>query len=61
MAFGNVIHQRGATIIVEQPRLDAGNVPSQPFAVAGWHEHVLPAVQEQDRDGDVGEVEIPTA
>jgi hypothetical protein len=27
--------------------------------VAGRHEHVLPAVQEQDRDGDVGEVEVP--
>jgi hypothetical protein len=59
MAFGNVIHQRGVTIIIEQPGLDAGNVLSQPFAVAGRHEHVLPAVQEQDRDGDVGEVESP--
>jgi hypothetical protein len=47
----------------DQHRRAAGprrrDVLSQPFAVAGRHEHVLPAVQEQDRDGDVGEVESP--
>lgn len=43
-------------IIVEQPGFDAWNVCGQPFAVAGRYEHVLPAVQQQDRDRDVGEV-----
>jgi hypothetical protein len=46
-------------IVVEQPGLDAGNVRGEPFAVAERHEHVLPAVQQQDRDSDVGQVESP--
>ena len=54
-----ILQQRQVAVVVEQPGLDAGNVRGQPFAVAEWHEHVLPAVQQQDRDGDVGQVESP--
>ena len=43
-----IAHQRQVPIIVEQPGLDAGNVLGQPFAVAERHEHVLPAMQQQD-------------
>ncbi len=46
-------------VVVEQPALDAGNVRGQPFAVAERHEHVLPAVQQQDRDSDAGQAESP--
>jgi hypothetical protein len=53
-----ILHQRRVPIIVEQPGLDAGNVLGQPFAVAGRREHVLPAVQQQDRDSDAGEVDL---
>jgi hypothetical protein len=44
-------------VVVEQPGLDAGNVRGQPFAVAERHQHVLPAVQQQDRNSDGGQVE----
>jgi hypothetical protein len=46
-------------IIVKQPGLDAGNVRGQPLAVADRHELVLPAVQQQDRDSYVSQVESP--
>jgi hypothetical protein len=54
-----ILQQRQVPVVVEQPGLDAGNVRGQPFAVAERHEHVLPAVQQQDRDRDVGQVESP--
>ena len=50
MHLGHAIHQRRVPTIVEQPGLDAGNVLGQPLAVAGRHEHVLRAVQQQDRE-----------
>jgi hypothetical protein len=46
-------------VVVEQSGLYAGNVRGQPFAMAERHEHVLPAVDEQDRDSDAGKVESP--
>src|SRR5215469_2875217 len=55
-----ILHQRQVPIIVEQPGLDAGDVRGQPFAVAERHEHVLPAVHQQDRDGDVGRKAMPS-
>ena len=36
-----------------------GNVRGQPFAVAERHEHVLPGVQQQDRDGDAARSKSP--
>jgi hypothetical protein len=45
-AFGNVIFQRGVTIIVEQSGLETGNVLSRSVTVAGRHEHVLPRIHE---------------
>ena len=49
-----ILHQRQVPIIVEQPGLDAGDVLGQPFAVAERHEQVMPAVQQQDRESDIG-------
>src|SRR5580704_18149398 len=60
MNFGHaILQQRQVPVLGEQPGLDAGNVGGQPFAVTEGHEHVLHAMQEQDRDGDVGYVESP--
>jgi hypothetical protein len=59
MRLGYVICDRVVPVIVEPPGLGAGNVRGQPFAVAGRDELVLPAVQQQDRDSDVGRVESP--
>ena len=46
-------------VIVEQSGLDAGDVLGQPFAVAERDHQVLPAMQQQDRDSDAGEIESP--
>jgi hypothetical protein len=54
-----VICDRLVPVIVKQPGLDAGNVRGQPFTVTDWHELVLPAVQQQDRDSYVSQVESP--
>jgi len=51
-----IAQQRQVPVVVEQPGLDAGNVPGEPLTVAERHEHVLPAVQQQDRDRDAGQV-----
>ena len=60
--LGDAAGQQGqVAVVVEQPGLDAGDVRGKPLAVAERHELVLPAVHEQDRDGDGGQVETPRA
>ena len=50
MHLGYSIAEQGQVpVIIEQPGLDARYVLGQPFAVPEGHEHVLPAVQQQDR------------
>ena len=49
-----ILHQRQVPVVVEQSGRGGGNVLGQPLAVAERREHVLPAVQQQDRNRDVG-------
>jgi hypothetical protein len=48
-------------MVIEQPGFDSGDVSGEPLAMGEGNELVLPAVQEQYRDGDVGELESPRA
>jgi MFS transporter, DHA2 family, methylenomycin A resistance protein len=58
--LGNpVLEQREVPVVVEQPRVDAGDVRGEPLAVPERHEHVLAAVHDQHRHPDVGELESP--
>ena len=56
-----VLQERQVPVPVEQPGFDPGNVRGKPLAVAEGDELVLPPVQEQDRDGDVGQLKPPRA
>src|SRR3954468_19091093 len=46
-------------LVVEDPRLDAGDVPSKPAAGLDGDKHVLDAMEEQDRHANLSEVESP--
>jgi len=46
-------------VVIEQPGFDPGNVCGKPLAMGEGNELVLPAVQEQYRDSDVRELELP--
>jgi hypothetical protein len=48
-------------VVFEQPGFDSGNVGGEPLAMGEGNELVLPAVQKQDRDGDLVHIESPRA
>src|SRR5436305_1425567 len=51
--------QRQVAVLVRQPRLGAGDVLGEPLAVREGDEEVGAAVQDQDRNGDLGDLESP--
>lgn len=54
-----VFSNRQMPVVIEQPGFDPGDMGGQPLAMPEGNEIVLPAVQEQHGDGDVGQLEPP--
>ena len=56
-----VLQQGQVAVVMGEPGFDSGDVGGQPLAVRDGKETVLPAVQEQDWNGDIGQLEPPRA
>lgn len=55
----NVIDQRQMPVVWQEPGRHPADMLSQPFAMTEGHEPVLSAVQQQDRNGDAGQLKPP--
>jgi hypothetical protein len=56
-----VRYERQVPIVIEQPGCGPGGMGGEPLAVPEEKELILPAVQHQQGDGDIGQLEPPAA
>jgi len=56
-----VRQKRQVPVVIEQPGFDPGDVSGEPLAMPEGNELVLPAVQQQHGNGDIGQLEPPGA
>jgi hypothetical protein len=54
-----VLDQQQVPLMIEQSCLDLGDMSGQPLAIPEEDELVPPAVEEQDRNGNIGQLEPP--
>jgi hypothetical protein len=59
--FAEVLQERQVPVLIEQPGFDTRDLCGQPLAVLERNELVLPAVHEQNRNRDIGQLESPRA
>ena len=55
-----VCQERQVPVAVEQPCFDPGDMGCEPLAMAEGNELVLPAVQQQHGNGDIGQQRLPS-
>jgi hypothetical protein len=54
-----VLHEAQVSLVIEQPRLGPGHTLREPLTMGEGHELVVPAVEQQDRNRYLGQVESP--